>query len=128
MRALLLSSIPCCLGLLAGCLGDRCGEDQILRNNACISAADAAPLPDGDIGAPTSDGDLGVALGATCLEGGFPSDCPAAAPFCVILPGNATGYCTLKDCTVDPNDCPEGHICLDLDKFEPGQPHACIRL
>lgn len=128
MRALIPLVIGCCGGCLAGCLGDRCGDDQLLRGNTCISAADAAPRADGDRGVASGDGDAGEALGTECRRAGADSDCPGGASFCVILPGNTVGYCTYRDCTVDPNDCPDGYICLDLDKFEPGQPHACIRL
>ena len=42
--------------------------------------------------------------------------------FCVIIPGLG-GYCSNRDCTVDPNDCPGGYVCCD---YEMEHPDACL--
>ncbi len=35
--------------------------------------------------------------------------------------------CSIKDCSIDPNNCPEGYACCDVSVFAPGAPNVCIR-
>lgn len=121
---------------ISGCLGDRCDPGQILTNGQCVATSDALP-PDsgqGDLGASTPDaggaGDMGAGdtvaqnLGQACVKS---EDCDGVASFCVVMPGQTTGYCTIKDCTITPNDCPKGYTCMDISSYVPGIPNLCIK-
>ncbi len=101
-----------CLGL-AACVGDEvCDEGLTLKDGACtLATQDSADKPDPPEG-----------MGQACSAD---AECPAAADYCVKQPGAATGICTFKDCTQDPDSCPKGFYCLNLGIFQAGLPTVC---
>jgi len=126
------------MGLLlwapGGCLGDRCDPGQVLVGGQCLP--DDQP-PDGannrgHVDAAGTDLESSDAshegaadnFGASCREH---EQCVGSADFCVVMPGNTTGYCTFKDCTITPNSCPEGYTCMDISLYVPGKPNLCIQ-
>lgn len=52
-------------------------------------------------------------LGASCFSS---IDCEnyGEANYCLQENSAAEGYCTIPDCTVEPDDCPEDYICCDF--------------
>jgi hypothetical protein len=107
----------------AGCLGDRCGPGQILQEGACVRIPSDA-LADGQPDSAAQDLDTS-GLGTPCSAS---TDCPGKADFCVVMPGKTSGYCTYRDCSIEANDCPAPYTCLDLAKYMPNLPTACIKI
>lgn len=35
--------------------------------------------------------------------------------------------CSIKNCTIDPNNCPDEYVCCDVSAFAPGAPNVCIK-
>ncbi len=115
----------------AGCNDTRCDPGQEFRNGECVQAAadagvdDAAAADDAagaDAATAPEDAAAGsdavsVPLGTTCLED---ADCGGETNFCARQPGTPSGYCSIKGCTVSPNDCPEGYTCVDMSQYAPG--------
>jgi hypothetical protein len=63
-------------------------------------------------------------LGEVCLTRGFETECiDHEASFCLVEPGETDGYCTIGDCTVAPNDCPDGYKCCNMPVE--GMPNFC---
>lgn len=133
-RRLLALALAPLLATEAGCLGDRCNVDQILVEGMCQAAprsdagGDAAAdalggsdsLPGADEGGTPEGGISG--LGAPC-SGSNP--CTGEADYCVLSMDGSGGYCSLKDCQVDPNSCPPGYTCRDIRQFMPLFPLFC---
>ena len=136
--------LTCCalLGCLlsqAGCIGRRCSPGQILAEDGnCVVVPEAGSATDGAGDSRPTDNhaesrptdnhaDLANNLNESCQESGPASkDCHGIATFCVVLPGNSVGYCTLQDCTLNPDNCPKGFSCLDLSQYVAGLPLVCI--
>lgn len=131
-----------------GCV--KCGKHEVVTNGACAcedgyakASADAtctkveAPPPpppvSGDGGAgtepagstePSSDvpqklsaegeGEL-CESSATCAQ--YP-DAKSCSPF---------GTCSIENCVIDPNNCPDQYLCCDVTAFAPGAPNVCIK-
>lgn len=114
--ALALSLFAC--ATVAGCeFDDPCpGESEELNEGLCKNVATDAGTSD------TGAGDASGALGTVCVDD---SSCSADAPFCAKSPFDAEGLCTIRDCTVDPNDCPTGYICDD-SALTFGAPTYCV--
>lgn len=95
-----------------GCeIDDPCpGEGEEVSQNLCRRVATDASMPDG-----------GGALGDTCTGD---TGCGTDAPYCAKSPFDAEGFCTLRDCTVSPNDCPDGYVCDD-SAVQFGAPTYC---
>ena len=117
---------------VTGCLKDRCDAGQILVAGQCspVTASMDAGGRDGSSDrrargdSSLQDGrENGAALGATCKG---EEDCSDNATFCVVMPGDETGYCTIEKCTVTPNNCPSGYLCMDISLYVPGIPNLCI--
>jgi hypothetical protein len=111
------------LAFTASCISDdnRCGPGQIyitdVEEGKKYYCYDPNAIPDAgpetDAGEPGEDG-----LGEPCND---PSDCANySADYCAGQPG-AEGYCSISDCVVEPDSCPEGYHCCDFeinsDKF-----------
>ena len=116
--------------------------DEELGGTSCVprpvdaradGAGDLGPSADGaapgdsddmpaDGGAPAAD--QGDGLGDWCQKHG---DCQGKADFCIVMPGATDGYCTLQNCTAQPDDCPAGYTCLDLSQYVPNLPTACLK-
>jgi hypothetical protein len=124
LRFILLVPGLLALSLGTGCLGDRCSPGQVLREGACVLAVDAT-VTDGR----SADGSLQEAAasgyGATCKKH---TDCSGGTTFCVVTLGASSGYCTSTGCTDTAKDCPSPYTCVDLAKFVPGLPAACVKL
>jgi hypothetical protein len=124
--ALCLMGIVSTAASHSGCLGSRCSPGQILKDGACVLIA-----PDGSHSDSLSENmdshheSSSPELGAPC---GDSSDCSGKADFCVVMPGKTTGYCTYKNCTLTPNDCPAPYICIDLSIYMPNLPTGCIKI
>jgi hypothetical protein len=89
---------------------------------------DAGTAPSSDASAScTSVGGDREGFGAPCKDGANHSDCPCAADYCAVQPGQTTGYCTKTGCVEDPNICPSGYTCFDLSKFAPDLPAFCSK-
>lgn len=105
---------------LTGCIGDRCSPGQILRESKCVPISiDGGGLEDGG----ADGGAEGFAAPCSGNE-----DCTGKADFCVVFPGSPEGYCTYQDCEQEPDSCPDEYTCVDLSKFLPTLPKACIDL
>jgi hypothetical protein len=127
-RSLLLALAAACASAQAACLGDRCSPGQVLAEGACVPRADGASDARADgRGDGLRDGYAGesVPLGAACDRN---SQCKGETSFCVVMPGKTVGYCTKTGCEEGrPGSCPPGYTCLDLSRFVPGLPTACIK-
>jgi hypothetical protein len=123
-------------GLAAGCLGDRCGPDQRRVDTTCVLVqADASTPSDAAAGDAENAGDAGdsdgaggadapsAPLGSTCA---VQEDCVGETNICIIVPGDPTGYCSIRDCTLSPDNCPAGYACVDLSAFVP-ELIACLK-
>jgi hypothetical protein len=113
-----------------GCLSsNRCGEGYITDSEkGCIPADEGDTVGDGSVADAVEDaltddttddaegGEEEIAedpfkdLGKTCTA---QEDCTLQASACVIMPGAAEGYCSMPECTLDPDNCPEGYYCFD---------------
>ena len=114
------------LSIMAICSGCTPSDDERCGDGFVWSAADSTCYPvdeDTDTGAPDAGGDAGAeGLGATCTESG--GECSGIYDYCLLQPGADTGYCTMDDCTVSPDDCPATYHCCDFS-FE-GVPNCCV--
>jgi len=43
------------------------------------------------------------------------------------MPGQEVGYCTIRDCTLAPDSCPSGYMCIDAGLYSPGEPKICVK-
>jgi len=105
---------------LASCVFEF-GQDVAVPEEGPVEAP-AEPI--GDAGAECSLPDDG--FGAACSDAVEHSECPCAADYCAVMPGQSEGYCTATGCNDDPSVCPEGWSCLDLSGFQPGAPAICL--
>ena len=105
---------------LTGCMGDRCSPGQVLRDRRCM------PLSVDGAGPDDGGADAGAEGFAAPCSGS--DDCTGKADFCVVFPGSPVGYCTYQDCQQEPDSCPTEYTCVDLSKFLPTLPRACIDL
>lgn len=119
-----------------------CDPGQRYTQGACLTvgAAGASGAPAGDdasapvdaasgddAGAVTDAGCTAAVeskLGAVCTGD---ADCNCASPYCAIMPNAAQGYCSLRDCSMVPDDCPSGYHCFDLSIFDPSLPRFCAQ-
>jgi len=54
-------------------------------------------------------GDLPSGLGEVCKA---EEDCAGFdADYCAMDPAAGEGFCTITDCSPNPDDCPEGYLC-----------------
>jgi hypothetical protein len=65
-------------------------------------------------------------FGAICYDAENSSDCPCAADYCAIMPGQTSGYCTRSGCKDDPSVCPAEWSCFDVSAFQAGAPAICL--
>jgi hypothetical protein len=124
MRAWITSRLVGCGAalLVAACDADSaCDPGQREQQGACIpiAAVSDAGSADAGCGAP-----LKAKLGETCKADG---DCNCEAPYCAIMQNAAEGYCSIKDCTLSPDDCPGGYQCFDLSIFSSELPRYCAK-
>ncbi len=111
---------------LAGCnptAADRCGTryEYEPETRSCRLIEDAGT--DTDTGEIDTDTELPTGFGKYCTSD---ADCAGLeADHCAIDPETQDGFCTVKNCTVQPNDCPVGYMCCDSPESF-GQPNACI--
>jgi hypothetical protein len=110
------------LGCVAsGCiLGERCGPDEDFQDGLCVRVESDGGRADGTT---HQDSDQ-TGLGQECTGG---ASCPVLAPVCVILPGQQTGYCTLEECSLEPDDCPHGYYCMDISAYKPEYTTICLK-
>lgn len=101
------------------------GETSV-PSDAGALALDASVAGDGAAGACSLPGGDAEGYGAPCRDGTNHSDCPCAANYCAIMPGQQQGYCTKTGCS-GTSGCPDGWSCFDLSRFVPGQPAFCTR-
>jgi hypothetical protein len=110
------------LGGWAGCTpkdSERCGGPTYWNDEykSCLPVTDAGD----DAGKQET---LPEGLGEPCTTLGLESECADfEAAYCVKQPGKTRGYCTLHECTPEPNDCPNGYRCCDMTV--PGMPNFC---
>ncbi|HEY6878795.1 MAG TPA: hypothetical protein VI299_12285, partial [Polyangiales bacterium] len=86
-----------------------------------------APSPDASTPAATDGGTCTLpndGFGATCK---VDADCPCAANYCALMPGQKTGTCTKTGCKDDPSLCPSGYRCFDLSVFAANLPAICTK-
>lgn len=124
-------SIPavvlCVLVLLAGCTpsdSERCGEGFTYQDGMCQPADDAGSADDTDSAEDDGGdgGDLPTGMGEICAGD---EDCADyEADYCLMQPGDDEGVCTVQNCSVDPDDCPDGYLCCDFTI--PSVPNFCV--
>jgi hypothetical protein len=115
---------------VTGCEADHpCDNGQTYKQGSCVPAAkaearDAGPNTKEDAAAESNEDasasgngggtdckeDQAKVLGTSCMND---EGCNCAAPYCAVMPGQTTGYCTLY-CKPSPDDCPSGYRCFDL--------------
>jgi hypothetical protein len=98
---------------------ERCGSDEYFEDGACYlkdaGGHDTGETPN-DAGGDDAGGDdaggndgLPTGLGEVCAGedgcAGFEAD------YCAQRPGEATGYCTIENCTGSPDNCPGDYTC-----------------
>ena len=123
-----MGSLAFIMGSLPGCVGedDSCDSDQVVVDVQCVPRepdggdGDGGNDPDGSNG---GDVDLPAGMGDACEED---ADCTLEATYCAFNPMAGAGYCTLSDCTVDPNDCPAPYKCKDMSIMSPDLPTVCL--
>ncbi|MCP4602244.1 MAG: hypothetical protein GY847_17290 [Proteobacteria bacterium] len=98
---------------------DPCGIGMNLVNGGCLADKE----DDEDDAGSNVDSGLPSGMGEPCIDH---SKCTDQADFCTSNPFTDKGYCSIKDCTLEPNDCPEGYRCFDPSVFIPDQPTVCI--
>ena len=98
-------------GMLCFLFACSCSDDDPCQDGACDTNYNGEEAPDGS---PTGLGKLCTTEDG-CAE--------YEANYCVFVPG-VGGYCSVKDCTLDPNDCPSGYRCCEYT-FE-GYPTICL--
>jgi hypothetical protein len=121
-----------------------CDPGQQIENSVCIDDAPSTSGSDGggggaDAGANTTiDASVDAALDASTecaqvLDDALGADCAdqagcgCAAPYCALMPGQTTGYCTTRDCDPEGDDCPGGYRCFDLSSLGVmGVPTFCV--
>ncbi len=122
-----------------GCV--KCGKNEIVQGNGCVcgpgytkSGADARcievdePEPADAGGDTTSPPPTEPTRLSPEGEG---SSCQTDEQ-CSAFP-DATDcddfffVCSIKNCSLDPNNCPDGYACCDVSVFAPGAPNVCIR-
>jgi hypothetical protein len=116
---------------------DACGEGTVYRDGGCHVAS--AGTNTGTSGT-TSSGDGGAganaggapATGATDPNFGLDcktaDDCAGDTNYCVPMSPFDSAYCSVQDCDPsDPEVCPAGWTCTDLNRFQAGEPWACTR-
>ena len=122
---------------LASCLGDRCPpgytrqpgtfycfEDTV--DGGALLDADPATSADAAAGDGPAETAASPALqGEPCRE---KEECAVHVRFCVVMPGELTGYCTKFDCDPAANNCPAGYTCMDVSAYSPGVPTLCLQL
>lgn len=116
---------------------DACGKGTVYRDGAChpdtagtASTAGKAPVSsDGgagnDAGGAPTGGATDPNFGLDCKAD---DDCTGATNYCVPMSPFDSAYCSVKDCdAADPEACPAGWTCTDLNRFQAGEPWACTR-
>lgn len=120
----------------------KCGKHEVVSGSACVcepgyakagtdtackEVEQTAP-PTGDAGSdPTSSEPELTKLSA---EGeGTPCEGDAT---CADFPDanvcdTFVGTCSIKNCSLDPNNCPDTYLCCDVSAFAPGAPPVCIK-
>ncbi len=113
MRANIIGVCMACAASALSCIDDedRCSDGQTLDSfwGACVE--ETPPEPAADAGDTPDGGDTGgeAVLGEACEAD---EDCAVYnADYCLILPSDTKGFCSLKDCSNDPDDCPSGYAC-----------------
>lgn len=98
-----------------GCVSEdeACDPGWMIQGYYCV------PSPDSGI---SESG--GAQLGEACEKS---EECSEQASLCMNNPTSPDpGYCTIAECTVNPNDCPEGYHCCDLSIMSSSLPTACL--
>ncbi|MDJ0764098.1 MAG: hypothetical protein QNJ97_14040 [Myxococcota bacterium] len=123
---------------------DRCGPGFCFKDHGCwvdtspvcVTDSDTSDIdagePDSGVPdtAPDTDSDTGdtqpTGLGEPCTGpghedcAGYDADHCASDPF-----DNYVGICTIKDCTTDPDNCPDGWRCCHLIEMA-NSPNICL--
>ena len=127
-RRLFLSTFLSLLLFCPACLSDKvCGDDFVAVDGLCYLPADTqasvtdAGEPDTESGDEPAD--LPSGMMDPCTSN---SDCNGEADYC-LQPNypDLNGNCTTQGCTLDPDNCPEGYLCLDLSVYLGGLPTVC---
>jgi hypothetical protein len=117
--------IPLAVSCIQG--SDRCGKLTWQASSAgCIDESDTVNPPEDSEG-PAGDGgedtDPPPVLGGDCTSD---ADCKKDnADYCVLVPGNAEGFCTLKNCSSSPDDCPADYTCC-VTAADADWPNHCM--
>ena len=83
---------------------ERCGGPTKWEDKTCM------PVEEPEAGVALPEG-----LDEACLTMGLETECVEyEAEYCLVEPGKPEGYCTMADCTVEPDDCPPGFKCCDI--------------
>ena len=123
-----VAAVVICAALCtAGCTpsdSERCGDDFTYQDGMCQADGDTDSSSDtgsGDDGGVDGGDDLPTGMGEVCAG---EEDCAGyEADYCLMQPGDDEGVCTVQDCSVDPDDCPDGYICCDFSI--PAVPNFC---
>ena len=119
-----------------GCADVSCGPHQEVTEDelcACVSGFElegqtCVPIPPLDAGTSLDAGlasaDTGVQMGGESADAGGTSslgesctsedDCGPDAPFCDTFQYN---MCLIRECTIEPESCPDGWMCCDFSRF-----------
>jgi hypothetical protein len=78
----------------------------------------------GETTPPTTPPSTTGSFGGPCTD---VAACGAPTDYCLVRPGQSTGYCTRKGCNDDASVCPSGWSCFDLAQFDPASPAVCLK-
>ena len=78
-----------------------------------------------DVGGAPSSGATDPNFGLDCKTD---DDCTGGTNYCVPMSPFDSAYCSLQNCDPgNPEVCPAGWTCTDLNRFQAGAPWACTR-
>jgi hypothetical protein len=111
---------------------DKCGKGFVEKMGACAKASasggrtSVAPT-DANLDA-VGDGDKTQSVSGLYDSCEIQPDCAGKdANYCAMDPTNGIGFCTIKDCTVSPDNCPKEYKCCQLPKAI-NYPNLCLSL
>ena len=82
-------------------------------NGSAGAAGAAGAATDAGAGGATSECSVpqDEVLGEVCASD---EDCECSAPLCAKSPFDDYGFCTVGDCDVDNDECPDGYHCIEI--------------
>lgn len=120
----------------------KCGKHEVVSGNACVCKSGYAKAgtdstckeveepapPTGDAGSDPASSDAeptqlsAEGEGTACTSDAACANFPDANVCDTFI-----GACSIKNCSIDPDNCPDTYLCCDVSAFAPGAPNVCIK-